>query len=317
MHSIVFLDRATIGPGVEIRKPAIAHSWVEYQSTAHAAVLDRLRGATIAVTNKVPLGREQLSQLPDLKMIAVAATGYDLIDMEYCRERGILVSNVRGYAVNTVPEHVLAMMLALRRSLIGYRQDVIAGEWQRAGQFCFFNHPITDLAGSTLGIVGGGTLGRALARLGSAIGMKVQFAEHKGRCEVRQGYLPFQQFLESSDVISLHCPLNEQTRNLIARDELQQMKSSAVLINAGRGGLVNEADLVEAIQNDWIAGAGFDCLSAEPISDDHPFHAILSRPNVIVTPHVAWASNDAMQILWNQLISHIENFAAGTPTNLI
>lgn len=317
MIKTVFLDRSTLGPTVSITKPSFGHDWVEYDRTAQAEVVDRLRGAQIAISNKVPIRAEAFEQLPDLKLIAVAATGYDVIDVEAARAHGVSVVNVRGYAMNTVPEHVLALMFSLRRSIVGYRQDVIDGEWQRAQQFCFFNHPIKDLAGTTMGIVGRGALGSALGRLCSALGMQVLYAGRKGEQNPPEGYTPFDQFLAQSDVISLHCPLTPETRGLIGADEFAQMSRQPILINAGRGGLVDERALVEAINTHQIAAAGFDCLTSEPINNDHPFHTILTRPNVIVTPHVAWASEEAMQTLWDQLIGHIDNFHKGEPSNLV
>ena len=317
MIKTVFLDRSTLGPTVSITKPSFVHDWVEYDRTAQSEVVERLRGAQIAITNKVPIRAEAFEQLPDLKLIAVAATGYDVIDVEAARAHGVSVVNVRGYATNTVPEHVLALMFALRRSIVGYRQDVIDGEWQRAQQFCFFNHPIKDLSGTTMGIVGKGALGSSLGHLCSALGMKVIYAGRKGDQTPSEGYTAFDQFLAESDVISLHCPLTPETRGLIGAKEFAQMSRQPILINAGRGGLVDECALVEAINSEQIAAAGFDCLTSEPISDDHPFHAILTKPNVIVTPHVAWASEEAMQTLWDQLIGHIDNFHRGEPTNLV
>lgn len=317
MIKTVFLDRSTLGPTVSITKPRFDHDWVEYDRTAHSEVVERLGGAQIAITNKVPIRAEAFEQLPDLKLIAVAATGYDVIDVEAARAHGVRVVNVRGYATNTVPEHVLALMFALRRSIVGYRQDVIEGEWQKAQQFCFFNHPIKDLSGTTMGIVGKGALGRSLGRLCSALGMKVIYAGRKGDQTPSEGYTAFDQFLSQSDVISLHCPLTPDTRGLIGVKEFAQMSRQPILINAGRGGLVDECALVEAINTEQIAAAGFDCLTSEPISDDHPFHTILTKPNVIVTPHVAWASEEAMQTLWDQLIGHIDNFHKGEPSNLV
>lgn len=317
MSKIVFLDRATLGPTVDIAKPKFDHQWIEYDRTTQDQVVERLQGAQIAISNKVPIRRDALEHLPDLKFIAVAATGFDVIDVEAARERGITVSNVRGYATHTVPEHVLALMFALRRSIVGYRQDVIDGEWQRANQFCFFNHPIKDLAGTTMGIIGRGALGRSVGRLCEGLGMNVIFAGRKGVDKPPEGYTPFDQFLMESDVISLNCPLTAETRNLLSQREFSLMKRSPILINAGRGGLVDETALVAALDQGCIAAAGFDCLTSEPMSNDHPFKAILSRPNVIVTPHVAWASEEAMQALWNQLIGHIDNFSAQTPTNVV
>lgn len=317
MKNIVFLDRDTIGPTVSITKPSAPHQWQEYDRTSAEQVAERAKDAEVIVTNKVPIRADSLQRLPNLKLIVVAATGYDIIDMDACRERGILVSNVRGYATNTVPEHVLALMFALRRSIVGYRQDVIAGEWQRAQQFCFFNHPIKDLTGSTLGIIGRGALGQSLGNLAKGLGMRVLFGGRKGQNEPSADYVSFETLLSESDIISLHCPLNDETRNLIAYPEFQKMSRRPLLINTGRGGLVNETDLVRAVEEGLVSGVGFDCVTSEPITDDHPFYQIIERPNVIITPHVAWASEEAMQSLWNQVIDHINNFYAGSPSNLL
>ncbi|MEC9368085.1 MAG: D-2-hydroxyacid dehydrogenase [Pseudomonadota bacterium] len=317
MTRIVFLDRATIGPSVTINKPRFKHEWVEYDRTPPANVAERLKGADIAITNKAPIRDDALAKASGLKMISIAATGYDVIDVPACANRGIVVSNVRGYAINTVPEHALALMLALRRSLIGYRDDVFAGEWQKADQFCFFNHPMRDMAGSTLGIMGEGVIGQSVARLAQAFGMKTLFAAHKGVSGLGPLYTPFDEVLETSDIITLHCPLTPATRNMIAMPEFRKMKKRPLLINTSRGGLVDEDDLVTAIEEGLIAGAGFDVLTKEPPPRGHPLERIWKRPNVIVTPHVAWASEEAMQTLWDQVITHIENFAAGTPSNLV
>jgi glycerate dehydrogenase len=314
---IVFLDRGTIGPSVDLTKPAFCHEWIEYDSTPKDEVVQRLAGARIAITNKVAIRAQHLNELPHLKMIAVAATGYDVIDVPACRERGIVLSNVRGYAVNTVPEHTFALILALRRGLAGYRQDVIDGQWQKAGQFCFFTHPIRDLAGSTLGIMGEGAIGQSVARLGQAFGMRTLFAAHKGVSGLGPLYTPFDEVLETSDIITLHCPLTPGTRGMIAMPEFRKMKRRPLLINTARGGLVVEEDLAEAIDEGLIAGAGFDCLTVEPPPPDHPFGRIMGRPNVIITPHVGWASQEAMQICWQQVIDNLESFQAGRPSNAV
>ncbi len=307
---IAFLDRATIAPYIQLRAPNFEHEWLEYASTSSDQVPERLAGCAIAVVNKVPLRAAQLRQLPDLRMIAVAATGTDNIDKDYCDQHNIVVTNIRGYATVSVPEHVLSLMLALRRNIFAYQQDVATGEWQKSGQFCFFSHPVSDLAGSRLGIIGGGALGQALATLAAALGMDVVFAEHKAATAIRAGKMPFSEVLATSDVISLHCPLTPETQNLIALDELRQMQESALLINTARGGLVNERDLVTALQDGLIAGAGFDVLTREPPADDHPLLALLGSPNFILTPHMAWASQQAMQTLADQLIDNIERFVA-------
>lgn len=312
---IVFLDRNTIGPSVELSRPRFDHEWIEHGVTAPDQVVPRLIGATIAVTNKVRIREEHLERLPHLRMIAVAATGYDVIDHEACRRRGIVVSNVRGYAVNTVPEHTFALILALRRNIVGYRQAVIDGEWQKAGQFCFFSHPIGELAGATLGIMGEGAIGQSVARLGQAFGMTTLFAAHKGVDGLGPLYTPFDEVLARSDIITLHCPLMPSTRNMIGMAEFRKMRKQPLLINTARGGLVVERDAVRALDEGLVSGLGFDCLTSEPPVPDHPFATILNRPNVIVTPHVGWAGEGAMQTLWKQLIGHIENYQAGRPTN--
>jgi glycerate dehydrogenase len=317
MSRIVFLDRSTIGPSVELERPQFKHEWVEHQSTAPGDVVERLKGATIAVTNKVPIREKDIAQLPDLKLIAIAATGYDVIDVAACKQRGIVVSNIRGYAVNTVPEHTFALILALRRSIIGYRQDVIDGEWQKAGQFCIFTQPIKDLAGSTLGIIGEGAIGQSVAKIGQAFGMRTLFAAHKGVSGLGPLYTPFDEVLETSDVITLHSPLMPATKNMIGMAEFRKMEKHPLVINTARGGLVVEEDLVRAIEEGLIAGAGFDVLTVEPPPPGHPFLSILNRPNFIVTPHVAWASEEAMQTLWKQLIGNIENFHTGRPSNVV
>lgn len=314
---IVFLDRGSIGPSVRLTRPGFPHDWVEHDRTSPDQVAERLRGADIAISNKVPIRRPQIEALPGLKMIAIPATGYDAFDIAACRERGIVVSNVRGYATNTVPEHAFALILALRRSLVGYRQAVIDGRWQESGQFCFFDHPINDLAGSTLGIIGEGVLGQGVARLGQAFGMRTLFAAHKGVEGMGPLYTPFDEVLETSDVITLHSPLMPATRNLIAEPEFRAMKRRPLLVNCARGGLVHEGDLVRALDAGQIAGIGFDCLTTEPPAPDNPLLAVLDRPNVIVTPHTAWASAEAMQALWDQAIGHIENFHAGRPSNTL
>lgn len=314
MHRIVFLDRSTIE--ADIRRPAFAHEWVDHPLTAPAEILPRLAGASIAVVNKVPMRAETLAQLPQLRKIAVCATGTDNVDLDYCRGRGIVVSNIRGYGVHAVPEHVFTLILALRRNLLAYRKDVRAGRWQQAPFFCLFTHPIRDLHGSRLGVVGRGGLGEAVARLGEAFGMKIAFAERKGAPAPRPGYQPFDRVIAESDVISLHCPLTPATRGLIGEAELRAMKPEAVLINAARGALVDERALVRALDEGWIAGAGFDVLSVEPPREGNPLLQV-DRPNFILTPHVAWASREAMQIMADQLIANIESYVAGEPRNRV
>jgi glycerate dehydrogenase len=315
MQRIVFLDRNTLR--AEIRPPSFAHEWREHGETRPEEVVERLGGATVAVVNKVRITGEQLAQLPTLRLIAVAATGTDNIDLKSCRERGVAVSNVRGYATHTLPEHVLMLALALRRNLLSYVQDVRKGEWQRAGQFCLLTHTIRDLHATTLGIIGYGALGQSVERLARAVGMNTLVAERKGASlPARDGRTPFSEVLRESDIITLHTPLNAETRHLIGAAELAKMKPTALLINCARGGVVDETALVEALRAGIIAGAGIDVLSQEPPREGNALLE-LDLPNLIVTPHVAWASLQAMQALADQLVDNIEAFVRGERRNLV
>jgi len=314
MHRIVFLERDSIR--ADVRRPDFAHVWEEYPLSAPAEIYERLKDASIAITNKVQLRGELLERLPQLKLIAGAATGTDNIDLAWCRAHGLAVTNIRGYAVHAVPEHVMTLMLALRRQILAYRADLAAGKWQQAPQFCFFDHPIRDLHGATLGLIGRGSLGQGVARLAEAFGMRVLWGERKGAAAVRDGYVAFERLLAEADVISLHCPLNDQTRGMFGATELRAMKPQAILINTARGGLVDEAALAQALRAGWIAGAGCDVLSKEPPRDGNPLLE-LDLPNFILTPHVAWASAAAMQTLADQLIDNIEAFVRGESRNRV
>lgn len=313
-HTVVFLDRDSLK--AKLRRPTFEHMFIEHAKTSPDQVVDRLRNATVAIVNKVQLREPALAQLPGLKMIAVAATGYDCVDVAACRERGIAVANIRNYAVHTVPEHAFSLILALRRNLIAYRRDVEAGVWQKSDQFCFLDHPIGDLHGSTLGIVGEGAIGQGMATIAAGFGMKVLFADHAPPKAAGVTFTPFDEVLQKSDVLSLHCPLTPATRNLIGLPELRRMKRNALLINTSRGGLVDEQALIQALDEGLIAGAGFDVLTSEPPRNGHPLLDV-RRPNFILTPHVAWASQEAMQFLADQLMDNIEAWAAGRPQHLV
>lgn len=314
MHNIVFLDRDSLHASV--RRPACEHTWSEYPATAPGEVADRLRDATIAITNKVPLRAADIARLPQLKMVAVAATGTDNVDLAACRERGIVVSNIRNYSLVSVPEHVFTLILALRRKLLNYRADVIAGRWQDSPRFCLLDHPIADLGGSRLGIVGYGALGRKVAAIGRAFGMQVAVTTRSPVNEEGITELPLDELLATSDVLSLHLPLTEKTRGMIGAAELAGMKPGALLINTARGGLVDEAALAQALRDGVIGGAGFDVLSQEPPVQGNPLLA-LDIPNFILTPHVAWASAGAMQTLADMLVDNIDAYANGKPTNIV
>ncbi|MBU6426374.1 MAG: D-2-hydroxyacid dehydrogenase [Rhodospirillales bacterium] len=317
MLRVVFLDRGTLGPAVRLRQLAVPHEFISFDATPATLIKARIADADIVITNKTPLREAAIAAAPKLRLIAVAATGTDVVDLAACRARNVAVCNIRGYAVNTVPEHTFALILALRRNLLAYRASVAAGRWQESGQFCYFDFPVRDLAGATLGVFGGGALGSAVAKLGQAFGMEVIFAGRKGDETAREGYVPFDEVLRRSDILTLHCPLTPATRNLIGAPEFARMARRPLLINTGRGGLVDELALGEALRAGQISGAGFDVASAEPPPPDHPLLALLDLPNFILTPHVAWASEEAMQVLADQLIANIDAFLADAPRNLV
>jgi len=314
MEHVVFLDRQSLKANV--RKPKFEHTWEEHVQTLESEVVERLKNATVAITNKVPIRRATLEQLPNLKMIAVAATGYDVIDVPACRERGVAVANIRNYAVHTVPEHTFALIFALRRNIVAYREDVLNGRWQAQDQFCFFDHSISDLYGSTIGIFGEGALGQGTAKIAKALGMRVLFADHPPPKAPDVEFTDPDTVLAESDIISLHCPLTPESRGFIGLEQFRKMKRSAIIINTARGGLVDELALKEALETGLIAGAGFDVLTKEPPKDGNPLLDIRT-PNFILTPHVAWASDGAMQFLADQLIDNVELFMAGTPQHLV
>ncbi|HWQ38720.1 MAG TPA: D-2-hydroxyacid dehydrogenase [Burkholderiales bacterium] len=314
MHRIVFLDRA-IFPA-PLRRPRFAHEWAEYPATSEAELEARLAGATIVVSSKIPLKGATLAKFPAIRFIAIAGTGYDAFDLDYCREHGIGVSNVRGYAEHTVPEHTFALLLALRRNLLAYRADVEAGLWQKAAPFCLYTHPITDLHGARLGIAGEGAIGQGTARIARGFGMDVVFADHDGPKTGPGPFVPLAELLATADAVALHCPLTERTRHMIGEAQLRAMKKSAVLINTARGGLVDEGALLRALKDGWIAGAGLDVLTREPPREGSPLLE-LRLPNLIVTPHIAWAGDKALAAFAEQLIANIEAWAQGRPQNLL
>ncbi len=309
--NIVFLDRNTFAPAVRFPTEALGDCrWRDYPTTRPEEVTARAREAEVLLSNKVRVTAGHMTELPRLKLIAATATGVDHIDLEAARARGLAVANVRGYAVNTVPEHVFALMLALRRSLFGYRADLRAGRWSQSDVYCLLTQPLRDLAGSTLGIVGGGSLGSAVARLGKAFGMRVLQAERRGATATRPGYTPFEQVLAESDALTLHIPLTPETRHLIGTAELARMKPGAILINTARGALVDPQALLAALKRGRLAGAGIDVLDVEPPAPDHPL-LTADLPNLIVTPHIAWASLEAQQRLADEVMANVAAFARG------
>lgn len=311
---IVVLDRATLAKR--------AFQWdfpcevVEYDQTTPEQTATRLQDAEIVITNKVLITAEHMIQNPQLKLIAVAATGVNNVDVQAANQAGIAVCNVRSYGNESVAEHAFMMMIALFRNLPAYQRDVSAGVWEQSPFFCHFGAPMRDLNGKTLAIFGGGSIGQMLAQYAKAFKMNVIFSEHKNAQSVREGYVAFDEAVQTADALSLHCPLTENTRNMIGERELQMMKMGAVLINCGRGGLVDETAVVHALKYGSLGGAGFDVLTEEPPRSGNPL--LRARlPNLIITPHMAWGSVEAMNRLFDILNSNINGFVAGEPQNIV
>lgn len=311
---IVVLDRDTL-----VNRPFdfdFPHTLSSYGTTEAHETLERIRGADIVITNKVVISAQAFAENPQLKLVAVTATGVNNVDVEAAKQNGTAVCNIRAYGNESVAEHAFMMMITLMRNLPAYQRDVAAGLWENSPFFCHLGAPMRDLNGKTLAIFGRGNIGKTLATYAQAFKMNVVFAEHKNAQSVRDGYVSFDEAIRSADVVSLNCPLTPQTANMIGETELQQMKPGAILINCGRGGLVDEAALVAALKYGQIGGAGFDVLTQEPPRDGNPL--LKARlPNLIVTPHIAWASQEAANRLFDILLDNINRFVAGNPQNLV
>ena len=311
---IVILDRDTL-----VNRPFdfdFPHTLSSYGTTEAHETLERIRGSDIVITNKVVISAQAFAENPQLKLVAVTATGVNNVDVEAAKQNGTAVCNIRAYGNESVAEHAFMMMITLMRNLPAYQRDVAAGLWENSPFFCHLGAPMRDLNGKTLAIFGRGNIGKTLATYAQAFKMNVVFAEHKNAQSVRDGYVSFDEAIRSADVVSLNCPLTPQTANMIGEAELQQMKPGAILINCGRGGLVDEAALVAALKYGQIGGAGFDVLTQEPPRDGNPL--LKARlPNLIVTPHIAWASQEAANRLFDILLDNINRFVAGNPQNLV
>ena len=312
-HTIVFLDRDAFK--VEFQSPNFPHEWRNYLHTNPEQVIDRIRDASIAITDGVPITAESIAAAPNLQLIAVAATGFDHIDLDACRERGIVVCNIRDWSIS-VPEHIFALVLALRRQLAEYASAVRAGAWQQSPGYALILEPIPRaLTGATLGLIGYGALGRRVEIIAQGFGMDIMISERRG-VAAREGRVTFDKVIRQSDVLVLMCALTDETRGMIGATELATMKPDALLINCARGGIVDEPALVDVLQRGIIGGAGVDVLTEEPPTSGNVL-LDADLPNLIVTPHVAWVSQESQQILACQLIENLEAWHAGTPRNVV
>lgn len=311
MTHIVFLDAGSMGD-TDLTPLQLAGCQLQcYSSTEPALILQRLHQASIAIVNKVVLTRETLHALPNLKLICVAATGVNNIDLDAARALGIVVCNARNYADTTVPQHVMALLLGLTNQISNYQLTLASGAWSHSAHFCLHSHRLSELAAKKFMVVGYGALGQATARLATAFGMQVLISEHSGAVTCRPGRVNFEQALCQADVISLHCPLTTSTRELLNAQRLASMPDGAIIINTARGGLIAEADLLAELKTGRLA-AGLDVLSSEPPPADH---ILLQQrlPNLLLTPHIGWASPAARVRMTAQLVENIQQFLAGEP----
>ncbi|MCG8315089.1 MAG: D-2-hydroxyacid dehydrogenase [Pseudomonadales bacterium] len=303
----VFLDTASMGSDLDFDalRNSVSHI-TYYDHTDNDRIIERLQNVEIAIVNKVVIDADTIAQCQQLKLICVVATGTNNIDLKAAKENNVRVCNAIRYGRSALVQHNFALLLSLASNLPAYLADVRNGKWQQAEQFCLMDHPIMELSGKTLGIIGYGDLGQGMAEMAKAFGMEVLIASRasSGHCQDR---MPLQELLPVVDVLSIHCLLSEETKNLITLKELKQMKPSAFLLNTARGGIVNENDLLTAINSNVIAGAGIDVLSEEPPRKGNPLLSV-QRTNLLVTPHCAWASRDARQRILNITSDSIKQF---------
>ena len=313
----VFLDRDSLDRGdLDFGSlDNVIDDWQFYAQTRPNDLDSRIASSEILISNKVIIDQHAMQSAPQLKLICVAATGTNNVDIGAAQRHNIRVCNVRGYATPSVSQHVFAMLLSLSIHLGKYRRAVMQGAWQQSQHFCLLDYPIEELSGKTLGIIGYGELGQAVANIATAFDMQVLISEHRDK-EPRPGRVSFEQVLAEADAISLHCPLTTATQGLIGAAEIAQMKPGAILINTARGGIVNEQALADALRDGYLGGAGVDVLSQEPPLTSNPLLAG-DIPNLIITPHIAWASRASRQRLLDQISANISAFLAGTPRNIV
>ncbi len=313
----VFLDYATMGSDLNIdNMRALLPELEIFDVTEDHEVAERIHGADFVLTNKVRLTKERLEGNSGLRFIGLTATGTDNVDLAAAQQYGVAVCNIRAYCTQSVAEHVFACLLNLTHSIGQYNAVVRAGEWQHSNDFCMLTHPVRELSAMTLGIVGYGNLGKGVEKIGKSIGMQVLVSARPGSDTVDTGRIPFDELLERADAISLHCPLNDATRGLFGAREFEKMKSSAILINTARGGLVDSAALADALRNGTIAAAAVDVLPQEPPVSGDPL-LDYDGANLIVTPHIAWATREARQAAIDELVANIAAFIEGRKRNRI
>ena len=313
----VFLDHPSLDLG-DLDLNPLRNCFGELQLFARTTpdqVSERLKGATVAITNKAVIDAQAMAASPELKLILISATGTNNVDLEAARRHGITVCNCQGYGTPSVAQHTIMLLLNLATRLADYQKAVGDGRWQQASQFCLLDYPIVELEGKTLGLLGHGELGSAVGRLAEAFGMRVLLGQIPGR-PARPDRLPLEQLLPQVDALTLHCPLNEHTRNFIGARELAQLKPGAFVVNTARGGLIDEQALAEALRSGHLGGAATDVLSVEPPTQGNPLLAG-DIPRLIVTPHNAWGSREARQRIVGQMSENAQGFFSGTARRVV
>lgn len=306
----IFLDRATFSADLTLTTP---HGLSDYQVYAQTPndpkiIIERCQDADIVITNKVELTAEIIAQLPKLKLIQLTATGMNNVDKDACDKHGITIKNVAGYAVKSVPEHTFMLILSAMRAARHYHHEVVKGDWQKDGRFCLLDTPLIDLEGKTLGIIGYGTIGKRVGEIAKVFGMTVLIAEHQNKPPRNSDYSAFDDVLAHSDVITLHCPLTEQTQHLVNADSIAKMTKKPLIINVARGGVVDSQAVADAVTQGKLLGYGADVFEHEPIKDNDPLLTLKDHPRVIFTPHNAWGSINAQLNLWDILCQQVQEF---------
>lgn len=315
---IVMLEANSLGEDVNLEQLNRLGELVIYPQSTAEDTPEKIKDADIVIVNKIPMNEQTLRTAQNLKMIALTATGYNIVDKSYTDSRNIAVANVRGYSTDSVAQHTFALALYLIDQMAYYDRYVKSGEYVKSDIFCHFGNKIFELAGKTWGIIGMGTIGRKVAQIAEVFGCRVIYYSTSGQNQA-QDYpcVDLDTLLNQSDIVSLHAPLNEQTENLMNMEQFRKMKSGAILINVARGPLVNEADLVQALREGVIAGAGLDVISVEPMRADNPLRELADSDRLVVTPHIAWATGEARQRVVDEVYLNIEAFLQGEQRNLI
>ena len=313
--NIIFLDRATIDLNdINFSPIESCGHFVSYSKSTNEEIIARAQTSDIIITNKVPITQLVFESCINIKLVSVIATGYNNVDLDFAKKKGVIVCNVAGYAKNTVPQHAFSLILNLATKVYQYHIDIMQGEWNKASSFTLLKYPTFELYGKTIGIIGFGVIGQAVAQIAASFGMKIIYYDSYVTPNKMYASVDFHTLLKESDIVTIHCPLTKETHNLISKDELAIMKPSALLINTSRGGIVNENALAQALNNHLIAGAGVDVLSEEPPVNGN---ALLSAINCIITPHSAWSTIEARQTLVNETARNIKAYINGERRNVV